>query len=71
MRKSADDLNLSRCELDFLIEQWIFNEEHRRILRRRLFDGITFDQLAYENNLSVQHVKSIVYKAFDRLTKHI
>lgn len=66
--KSAD---LSRSEIEHLIDEWIFNERDRAILKRRLLDGITYDKLAEEFDLSVRHVKSIVYRCSDILFLHI
>lgn len=36
-------MDLSRSEYDHLIEEWIFNERDRAIMRRRILDGITYD----------------------------
>lgn len=53
---------LTRNEIEYLIEQRIHNERNRRILRRRLLDGICYEPLAEEFDLSVRQVKNIVYK---------
>ena len=71
MRKSTEAYNLSRYELQYLIDQWIFNERHRLILSDRLFNGTTYERLAEKYDLSTQQVKNIVYKAMDRLEKHL
>ena len=71
MRKNTERYNLSRAELQYLIDQWIFNEQHRLILADRLFNGTTYERLAEKYDLSTQHVKNIVYKAMDRLEKHL
>lgn len=63
--------NKSRSEIERLIDEWIFNERDRAILKRRLLDGCCYEPLAEEFDLSVRHVKSIVYKAQERLYKHI
>ncbi len=60
-----------RSEISHLIDEWIFNERDRAILKRRLLDGVTYDRLAEEFDLSVRHVKTIVYKAQDKLFKHM
>lgn len=67
------DLNLSRSELEYLIEEWIIGknaERDRKILKRRLLDGICYEPLAEEFNLSVQQTKNIVYKSQNKLFKH-
>ena len=71
MRKSTEAYDLSRSELQYLIDQWIFNERHRLILSDRLFNGTTYERLAEKYELSTQQVKNIVYKAMDRLEKHL
>ena len=63
--------DLSRSEIEHLIDEWILNERDRMILKRRLLDGIIYDKLAEEFDLSVRHVKKIVYKAEERLYAHI
>ena len=65
------DINLSRTQLETLIDEWIFSERDRAILKRRMLDGICFDQLSDEFNLSKKKKKNIVYKAKDRLFKHL
>lgn len=69
-RESVDALNLSRSEIERLIDEWIFSERDRAILRRRLLDGVIYDKLAEEFDLSVRHVKKIVYKDEDKVFAH-
>ena len=71
MRKNTERYNLSRSDLQYLIDQWIFNELHRLILADRLFNGTTYERLAEKYDLSTQQIKTIVYKAMDRLEKHL
>ena len=63
--------DLSRREIENLIDEWIHNARNRRILRRRLIDGVRFEPLAEEFDLSVTQVKNIVYNARRRLAQHI
>lgn len=60
--------HLSRSDLEMLINEWIFNERDRAIFKRRLFDGICYEPLAEEFNLSVPNIKRIVYKCQKKLT---
>lgn len=62
--------NISNEELSALIESWIKSERDRKILHRRLIDGICFDELSMEFNLSVDRIKQIVYKQQDILFTH-
>lgn len=59
--------NKSRSEVEHLIDEWIFNERDRKILKRRLLDGICYEPLAEEFDLSVRQVKNIVYKGQTKL----
>ena len=45
------------------INEKIHSERNRAILKRRFVDGICFEPLAEEFNLSVRQVKNIVYKS--------
>ena len=67
----ADAFSLSRAEWIELIDLWIFNETDRSILKRRLLDGRTYEQLAEEFNYSDRQIKTSVYKAEKQLFKHI
>ena len=65
-----DFSNLSRTDVEALIEERIIGknaERNRKILKRRLIDGICFEPLAEEFGLSVRRVKSIVYEAQNKL----
>ena len=59
--------DMSRTDIEYLIEEWIHKERDRQILKRRLLDGICYEPLAEEFDLSVRQVKNIVYKAEERL----
>lgn len=63
--------NISRSQWERLIDEWIFNERNRSILKRRLLDGIRYEDLAEEFGLSVRQVKNIVYRSETRLFTHI
>jgi len=60
-----------RSKIEHLIDEWIFSERDRKILKRRLLDGVCFEPLADEFDMSVRQVKNIVYKAGDRLFEKI
>jgi hypothetical protein len=63
--------NLSYSEWEKLIDEWVFSERDRAMLKRRLLDGVVFERLAEEFNLSVQQTKTIIYKAQADLFKRI
>lgn len=63
--------NLSKSEIEGLIAEWVMNERNRKILHRRLIDGVRFDKLAEEFDLSVTQTKNIVYKYRSRILQHV
>ena len=50
--------------------KWIHSERDRAIMKRRLIDGLTFEKLAEEFDMSVRQIKRIVYKCSESLFKH-
>ena len=66
--------NLSRSEIEFLVDEWIVGknaERNRKILKRRLLEGVKYEALAEEFDLSVRQTKNIIYKAEEKLFKVI
>ena len=64
----------SRSELEAAINEWVVGrnaERDRRILYRRLVDGICFEPLAEEFDMSVRQIQNIVYKSQEKLFKHL
>ena len=54
-----------------LIAEHIHSERDRRILERRLIDGMTFEKLAEEHELSVSQVKRIIWKGSETDVRHM
>lgn len=63
--------NVTTGEVSKAIDDWIFNERNRKILKRRLIDGICFEPLAEEFDLSVRQIQSIVYRGEDIIFSHL
>ena len=61
----------SRTELTNAIDEWILNEKYRAILKRRLIDGICYEPLAEEFDMSPRQIKDIVYKSQEKLFRHL
>ena len=66
-----NQIDLCRDDWERLIDQWIFSERDRKILKRRLLDGITYERLEDEFQMSVRNLKNIVYKSEKILIKHV
>lgn len=63
------NLPISACKE--MIDQWIFNEEHRTIMKSRLIDGMTYPEMSKKHNKSIRRLKQIVYDGCAKLEKHI
>lgn len=64
----------SRTEICILIDEWIVGrnaERDRAILKRRLVDGLTYERLAEEFDMSVRQISNIVYKRQNILFRHM
>ena len=64
-------IEYTNSQIRALIDEHIHSERDRKILKRRLCDGVRFEALAEEFDLSTQRVKTIVYRAQDRLFRHV
>ncbi len=54
-----------------LIDEHIHSERDRMIMKRRLVDGLTYEKLAEEFDLSDRQIKKIVYNNFDKISDFI
>lgn len=53
------------------IDEYIHSERDRKILKRRLIDGICFEPLAEEFDLSVRQIKYIVHKGQEKIFRKL
>lgn len=67
----ANASELSRSQYEHLIDEWVFSERDRAIIKRRLLDGITYERLAEEFDLSVRQTKTIVKKCSETIYRHV
>lgn len=68
--KKMELYDLSRSDWEHLIDEWIFSERDRAILKRNLLDGRTYEQIAEEFSLSSRHIATIMPKLQQKLFKH-
>lgn len=61
----------TNSQISALIEEYIHSERDRRLLKRRLIDGICYEPLAEEFDMSDRHVKRLVYRLQEQLFKHL
>lgn len=58
--ETLDFDSLPRDAIEELIEQWVHSQRDRKICKRRLIDGIRFEALSEEFDLSTRQVKRII-----------
>lgn len=60
--RQSQEVMYSNSRVEYLIDEYIHKERDRKILKRRLIDGICYEPLAEEFDMSVSQIKRIVYK---------
>ena len=60
-------IDYTNSEIEKVINEYIHSERDRSILKRRLIDGICFEPLAEEFDMSVRQIKTIVYRGQERV----
>ena len=64
-------MEYTNSQIREIIGEYIHSERDRKIMERRLIDGITFERLAEEFELSVRCTKTIVYRCQVDIFRHI
>jgi len=64
-------MDYTNSQIKCLIEEHIHSQRDRLLLYRRLVDGITFEKLSDEFQLSVAQTKRIVYRSEEILFRHL
>ena len=64
-------MEYTNSQIRDLIAEYVHSERDRGILVRRLIDGVTFERLAEEFDMSPKAVRLIVHKQETVLFKHI
>ena len=64
-------MEYSNSQIRELIAEYVHSERDRRMLERRLIDGITFERLAEEFDMSTKQVRIIVHREEAVLFRHI
>ena len=61
----------SNTQISKVIDEYIHSERDRKVLKRRYIDGICYEKLAEEFDMSTRQIKTIVYKNELTLFKHL
>lgn len=55
-------MEYKNSDIEKIIDEYIHSERDRAILKRRYIDGIIYERLAEEFDLSTRQIKNIIYK---------
>ena len=69
--KIPNNIDYDRYQWEELIDRWIFDEQHRAMLKRNLLDGRTYEQLAEEFDCSRDKVARLIPRLQNQLFKKI
>lgn len=64
-------MEYTNSQIKALIEEHIHSRRDRQVLFLRLVEGLTFEKIAEEMDLSVRYTKTIVYKSEEILFRHL
>lgn len=64
-------MEYTNTQVSALIDDLIHSARDRAILKRRLIDGICYEPLAEEFDLSTAQIKRIIYKGQNRIFRHL
>ena len=67
----TNNIDFDRYQWEDAIDRWIFDEQHRAMLKRNLLDGIHYEALAEEFDCSRDKVARLIPRLQDRLFKKI
>ena len=71
MKFNPYDYDYSYSEWEHIIDEHIFNETYRKILKRKLLDDVTFERLAEEMEMSVRGVQYAFDKGLNKLICYV
>lgn len=64
-------IDLSRSDIAWLIEEYIFVARDREIAKARWIDGMTFEEIAFRFDMSPRQIKTIIRNSRERVLKHV
>lgn len=64
-------MEYSNSQIREIIAEYIHSEKGRKLMERRLIDGITYEKLAEEFDVSVSQIKRIVYRNSVEIFRHL
>jgi DNA-directed RNA polymerase specialized sigma subunit len=69
--KIPNDTKIPASEWSALIDEWIFNKQHREMLKCNLLDGNTYEQIAEMFDMSTRQIARLIPKLQKQLFEHL
>lgn len=63
--------NYSTSDIDAVLNEWIHNETYRQIIRCRMVDHMTYEQIGEVFNYSCETVKNVLYDNEEVIEKEL
>jgi len=64
-------MEYTNSQIRDIIAEYIHSERDRKIMERRLIDGITLERLAEEFDVSVSQIKRLTWRYSEIIFRHI
>ena len=64
-------VDYNNSQISSLIDEHIHHALHRQMLKDRLIDGMTYEQIAEKHDITARQTKNIIYKSMDRIIKYL
>lgn len=58
-------MKLTTNEINYLVDQYVHNAKHRRIMKYRLIDGSTYEEIAEKEKMCDRQIGNIVRSYMD------
>lgn len=66
-----DSADIPTSEAERIIDEWVYNETHRKYLKDRFINGMSFPELSRKYGASQRQLKRIIYDGKSRIEQHI
>ena len=71
IRKRAINREYTNSDFIRIADEYIHSQRDRDIIKARMVDGLTFDELSDKFSMSDRQIKRIVSKSLDTIFKHM
>ena len=61
----------TNSQISSIIDEHIHHALHRQMLKDRLIDGMTYEQIAEKHDITDRQTKNIIYKATEKILKYL